>query len=131
MLTAIDTNIVIRLIVEDDPRQLKIVEALLKSHQLAIPHTVLLETEWVLRSFYRWSGARINQALTLLLDLENVSITEETCVRTALARHAAGADFADMMHLATSAYADRFVTFDASLQRHAAQSGDDRVELLA
>ena len=50
MLTAIDTNIVIRLIVEDDPQQLKIVEALLKSHQLAIPHTVLLETEWVLRS---------------------------------------------------------------------------------
>ena len=58
MLTAVDTNVVIRLIVEDDAQQLKIVEALLESNQLAIPHTVLLETEWVLRSFYRWSGAR-------------------------------------------------------------------------
>ena len=130
MLTEVDTNLVVRLIVEDDPQQLKIVEALLESNQLAIPHTVLLETEWVLRSFYRWSGARINHALTLLLDLENVSIAEETCVRTALARHAAGADFADMMHLTTSAYADRFVTFDAGLHRYAAQSGDERVELL-
>ena len=131
MLTEVYTNLVVRLIVEDDPQQLKIVEALLESNQLAIPHTVLLETEWVLRSFYRWSGARINHALTLLLDLENVSIAEETYVRTALARHAAGADFADMMHLATSAYADRFVTFDAGLQRYAELAAGVRVELLA
>ena len=47
-MIAFDTNLLVRLAVNDDQQHAEIAEHLLETHQIFIPHTVLLETEWVL-----------------------------------------------------------------------------------
>jgi predicted nucleic-acid-binding protein len=47
---AVDTDILVRYLVEDDPIQTDRAEAVLRSGAVLVPSTVLLETAWVLRS---------------------------------------------------------------------------------
>ena len=54
-MIAFDTNLLVRIAVNDDEKQAEIAEQLLETHQVFIPRTVLLETEWVLRSIYKKS----------------------------------------------------------------------------
>jgi predicted nucleic-acid-binding protein len=77
--------------------------------------SVVLETEWVLRSIYRLYPARFAGAVEALISLENVRCEDETAVRQALAWHQAGMDFADALHLASSSQATRFATFDRDM----------------
>ena len=88
-----------------------------------IPKTVLLETEWVLRSSYRLGSETASRALEKLLGLETVLVEDQQAVAKALFWHRAGFDFADAMHLASSAEADGFATFDQKLQRRAESAG--------
>jgi predicted nucleic-acid-binding protein len=50
---AIDTNVLVRFLVDDDKTQAGIAEALIRANEIFLSRTVLLETEWVLRSVYR------------------------------------------------------------------------------
>jgi len=52
-MIAFDTNLLVRLVVNDNEKQAEIAEHLLETNQVFIPYTVLLETEWVLRSIYK------------------------------------------------------------------------------
>ena len=80
---------------------------------------MLLETEWVLRSFYSWPGPVIAQALRLLLDLPGLQEIPPYAV-WAIERLEAGAQFSDMMHVATAAHcASSFATFDGDIQKKA------------
>jgi predicted nucleic-acid-binding protein len=128
MLSSVDTNILLRRITRDDPVQLEIAKAIFASDTVLIAHTVLLETAWVLRSFYKWSSARIAEAFESLLDLENVEIQEEAGVRWAIGRYASGADFADMLHVASSRPADRFITFDTKLAKQAGKTASIQID---
>jgi predicted nucleic-acid-binding protein len=111
-MVAIDTNIAVRLLVNDDPLQTRKVVALFTANEVFIPKTVVLETEWVLRSVYQLELTCINEALRALLSLERVIVEDEAEVFTALDAHAKGMDFADALHLASSERADSFATFD-------------------
>lgn len=51
-MTALDTNVVVRFLVNDDDQQAQRARALIAAGNVHIPPTVLLETEWVLRSAY-------------------------------------------------------------------------------
>jgi len=48
-MIAVDTNIVVRLLTNDDPEQAGRAAAVVKNGPVFIPKTVVLETEWVLR----------------------------------------------------------------------------------
>ena len=48
-VTAIDTNIIVRLLTGDDASQCQQARHIFESHEVFIPDTVILETEWVLR----------------------------------------------------------------------------------
>jgi predicted nucleic-acid-binding protein len=113
-VNAIDTNILVRLLTEDDP-----VQSALAMRALADPtfisHGVLMETEWVLRSRYRWSRGEINLALERLTELANVTVTDRADLRWSLERHREGADLADMLHIVASRAANGFLTFDSRL----------------
>jgi len=100
-MIAFDTNILVRLVVDDQPYQADIAVNLLKTHQVCISRTVLLETEWVLRSCYRFPKERIFEFFKLLLQTENVDMEDGLSVTRALDWYAQGADFADALHLAT------------------------------
>ena len=94
-----------------------------------IPATVLLETDWVLRSFYGWSRTQRAAGFRLLLDFPNaVDVPKDA--GWAVERMEAGADFADMMHVAVAAGASSFATFDKTLERRAGPDSPVAVETL-
>jgi predicted nucleic-acid-binding protein len=121
LLTSVDTNVVLRRIVRDDPAQLELAIAVFASGGVYITRTVLVEVEWVLRSVYKWQRARVIDALEQLIHIEGVILEDEARSHWAIDRYRAGADLADMLHLAASHVADRFATFDTGVAPRAGQ----------
>ncbi len=111
---AVDTNVLVRALVQDDPVQSEKVAAIFRSGaDLLITLTVLLETEWVLRRLYKRSFPEIADAFRALLSLPMVRVMQRDIVELALEwALEQGLDFADAMHLAQSQDAARFLTFD-------------------
>jgi predicted nucleic-acid-binding protein len=118
-MVSIDTNVAVRLLVNDDHDQTRRAVALFKNQQVYITKTVVLETEWILRGVYKIDLKRVNAALTALLSLENVQVEEASSLFLALDVHAKGVDFADALHLASSHRAESFATFDAGFRTRA------------
>lgn len=84
--------------------------------RFTIAISVFLETEWVLRSQYRWPRADIARNLLEIIDLSSIRDLPKG-IGWALERYAAGADFADMIHLISPGVVDSFATFDRRLAR--------------
>jgi predicted nucleic-acid-binding protein len=118
MLRSLDTNIIARAVLNDDPVQSPVARRLLAQPAMLLP-TVLLEAFWLLSPPQRLSRPGAIAALSSLLDLPALHVPDREAVRFALQRAAAGADFADMLHLALSAGADMFATFDKGIAAHA------------
>jgi predicted nucleic-acid-binding protein len=116
---AVDTNILVRYLVEDDIGQTDRAEAALRSGAVLLLKTVVLETEWVLRSVYKFERPAIEDGLTRLLGLPDLEIEDRSAIARALEWYGQGLDFADALHLASSGRAGSFVTFDRALQRRA------------
>jgi predicted nucleic-acid-binding protein len=129
-----DTNVIVRLLVEDDPAQAERARALFASEStffLAV--TILLETEWVLRYAYDFPAPAIARALRRLCGLPNVNVENDHIVAQALTWHEAGLDFADALHLAVAANTadgQGFVTFDKKLVKKARPLAHFPVELV-
>ena len=130
VLSAVDTNVVLRYIMLDDPVQSPLAEALMQEGEILLLPTVMLETAWVLRSFYKLTRTEIADVLHALVALENVVVRHRKQMIWAIERFAEGADFPDVVHRVCAPPAKRFVTFDKGLPEDAA-SGLVPVELLA
>jgi predicted nucleic-acid-binding protein len=120
---AIDTNIVVRFIVQDDPGQYAAAVKLISTRPVLLLKTVLLEAEWVLRKVYRNTPVQIGGALKSFVALENVHAGDREEMFQSLDAYEKGMDFADAMHLVQSARSEGFATFDASLKRSAKRIG--------
>ncbi|MFT4243211.1 MAG: type II toxin-antitoxin system VapC family toxin [Acidovorax sp.] len=119
-MLAVDTNVVIRFLVDDDPAQHRRAVALFRKHVVWLPKTVLLECEWVLRSAFGFERAEVAQALRALAALPRVRCEDLAAVTAALDAMAEGMDFADALHVASSLGADEgFASFDVRLVRRA------------
>lgn len=126
MTIAIDTNVLVRLLVRDDEVQYAaaqrlVAEAAATEEPVLIVLGVLLEAEWVLRSRYKIDKARIADAFTGLLESSDVAFEHPPTVEEALyvwAQHP-DADFADCLLTARAAHLGRrrFMTFDAGAAR--------------
>jgi predicted nucleic-acid-binding protein len=116
---AVDTNILVRYLVEDDVAQTDRAEAVLRSGPVLVVKTVVLEIEWVLRSVYEFGRPVIANGITRLLGLPGVEIEDRPAVARALVWYGQGLDFADALHLASAVPADAFATFDRALRRKA------------
>ena len=101
-MIAIDTNILIRLLTRDDPKQYSVSRRLFEKEEIFIPDTVILETEWVLRFAYDYSSTEICASLKKLFGLPNVTLTNDLIVSQAITWYESGLDFADAFHLALS-----------------------------
>ena len=128
-MLAVDTNVVIRLVTRDHPEQAARAAAVFRANAVFVPKSVLLETEWVLRHVYKLGADAILRALRGLLGLPNVLAEDPAAVITALNLLESGYEFADALHVATSAGADRFVTFDARLIKRARKTSPVAVSL--
>jgi predicted nucleic-acid-binding protein len=116
---ALDTNVVVRLLVDDDPDQTRRARKLIETHTALVLPTVLLETEWVLRGAYGIGRSAIAGSIRKLVGLRNVELGNAAAVAQALEWFQAGLDFADALHLALAGEAQGFATFDARLAKRA------------
>jgi predicted nucleic-acid-binding protein len=116
---ALDTNVVVRLLVNDDPVQTHRARKLLEAHTALVLPTVLLETEWVLRGAYGIDRPAVAGSMRKLLGLPNIAPGNADAIAQALDWFEAGLDFADALHLALATEAERFVTFDTRLAKRA------------
>ena len=95
MKVAVDTNVLIRAVVRDDPRQARAAAKLLSDADLiAVALPCLCEFAWVLRRVYEFQSADIASAIRALLATENVEMNRPA-VEAGLAMLEAGGDFAD------------------------------------
>ncbi|MBZ5724207.1 MAG: type II toxin-antitoxin system VapC family toxin [Acidobacteriia bacterium] len=122
-MIAVDTNVLVRLLTGDEPRQGAAARSLFASGPIWIAKTVLLETGWVLRSRYGFEERAIRDAFTKLLGLKNVQAEDESAVAAALALTTHGIEFADAMHLSSRPPGARFVSFDKSFVQRARRAG--------
>ncbi len=111
-MIALDTNVLARLLLADDPAQFAQAKALLaEPRQYTAPITVLLELVWVLEVNDIQPKA-IAAGLHQLLGLPNFHVESLSGVQQALNHYAQGMDFADALHLVTSPQVSRIATFD-------------------
>ncbi|HEX2592108.1 MAG TPA: type II toxin-antitoxin system VapC family toxin [Rhizomicrobium sp.] len=122
-MLAVDTNIVVRYLVSDHPDQFAKATAVIEQNDVYISRTVMLETEWVLRSLYGYDRARLVEALLSVAGLPRVLVEDSVGTLNALNRLKRGFDFADAMHLAGAQNCDAFITFDAGLAKIATRTG--------
>jgi predicted nucleic-acid-binding protein len=126
---AVDTNLVVRLVTNDDKAQATRAKALFAANDIFLPKTVLLETEWVLRFTYELDRPAILRGLRGVLGMGNVTGEDGANVARALDWYESGLDLADALHLSASSEAKRFATFDAKLVKRA--KGLASVEVVA
>ncbi len=69
-MISLDTNVVVRVLVDDDHAQATRAMKRLRSDNAWVSRTVLLETEWVLRHAYRLDAAKIRKASFVTFDRE-------------------------------------------------------------
>src|SRR5271157_4603930 len=122
-MTAVDTNVLVRLLTGDNPGQEAAARRLFAAGPIWIAKTVLLETGWVLRSLYGFEESAIRSAFTKLLGLHNVLVEDESSLAAALALTASGIELADAMHLSSRPPGARFVSFDKAFVQRARRAG--------
>jgi predicted nucleic-acid-binding protein len=119
---ALDTNVLVRLLVRDDEAQFEaakdlVDQATAADEPILVVLCALMETEWVLRSRYKLDKTSIATAFGQLLESRGLVFEHEPTVEEALyvwSQHPS-ADFADCLLMARAAQLgrSRFVTFDA------------------
>lgn len=128
MSIAIDTNILVRILVQDPtaPDQCAaarrlVNEATAAAEPLLVSLCALLETEWVLRSRYRVSRESMVAAFIAMLETPGIEFEHDATVEEALylLDQFPSADFADCLLAARATHLgrSRFVTFDAAAAR--------------
>ncbi len=121
-MLAVDTNIVVRFLTRDHAEQSAKARTLVDDNDTFVSRTVLLETEWVLRSVYGFDRNQVFEALTSFAGLPRVTVEDASGSFDALNHMKRGYDFADALHLASAAVCSAFVTFDQTLVKMAARA---------
>jgi predicted nucleic-acid-binding protein len=82
-MRAVDTNVLVRLLTRDDPKQLAAAEAFVKPGAW-VSHLVLMEAVWVLDSVYDVKPAQIVAGVKMLLDHQELTIQDADTIAAAL-----------------------------------------------
>lgn len=125
-MRAIDTNVVVRYLTDDEPSQSARARAAIDAGDIFVSTTVLLESEWVLRSAYGFSSQQVAAGLRGLAGLPTVTVKSPALLAAALKRAESGVDFADALHLGSAARCEALLTFD---RRFIEAAGDGPVRV--
>lgn len=123
-MTGLDTNILIRFIVKDDPEQARVAGEHLRAIRSArgkafINSVVLCEIAWVLSSNYRYPRELVAQAIERILGIRHFEVENRTLVEKALNDFRQGtADFADCLigRLNTATGCTKTISFDQGIR---------------
>ncbi len=123
-MISLDTNALVRMLIEDDRRQAKMIEETIalaeeKSIQILILSEVLLETVWVLESVYQCIREEISQFLEALIFTPIFTFVDPQVIRRATHEYKKGGDFADLLivNQAKEHQAKKLISFDKKLQK--------------
>ena len=118
-MIALDTNVLVRFLVDDEPRQArtarKFLERLSGEQPGFVCREVVVELVWVLERTYGFSRERIAEVLDALIATEELQIeASDDVARAALQYGRGGAGFSDLMIAAAAqrAGAQTLYTFD-------------------
>lgn len=125
-MIALDTNVLVRFLVEDDPAQSAAAAALIDhavdvGDEIFVSDIVLCETVWVLSGSYRVARPTIVDALRELLRARHLTFTAPDQLSRALDAFARNrGDFADYLirEHARAAGCETVATFDRALLHH-------------
>jgi predicted nucleic-acid-binding protein len=126
-MIALDTNVLVRFLLEDDEAQFRAATAIIaragrSSEQLFVSEVVLCEVCWVLSARYELSKPEIIPLITKLLHARQLTFRASEVLARALEAYAAGkGDFADYVirEDAAAAGCDSVATFDKALLKEA------------
>lgn len=110
-MPALDTNVLVRYVVQDDGTQLaaarRLIErCLVEGTSIFVPVTVVLELEWVLRASFGYAKDDVLLVLSNLFSAAELTFESERALEVALQLHREGsANFADCLHVALAAQA--------------------------
>lgn len=118
-MLAIDTNVIVRIVTNDHATQSPRARHFIDTNDVFVSTTVLLETEWVLRSVYAYPVGRIVTALRAFAGLPHVTLEDPALAATALEWTENGMDFADALHLSKASRCEAMMSFDQRLAKAA------------
>ena len=117
-MRAVDTDVLVRLITRDDPRQLAEANSFVEQGAW-VSILALAEATWVLDTVYQLTAANLAMAIDMLLDHKNLTIQDPEAVAAALDlfRQRPSLGFSDclMLELARKAGHLPLATFDRNL----------------
>ena len=123
-MIALDTNALVRLLIEDDEKQAldgeKLIESVeKKGQQIIILTEVLIETVWVLESVYECTREDIYRFLDTLTYTSVFTFSEPQIITNAIRHFKKGGDFADLIIVmqALNHQAKKLLSFDKKLQK--------------
>jgi predicted nucleic-acid-binding protein len=119
-MIGIDTNVLLRLIVADDPRQASLASKFIRSRCTSedpgfVSNIVLAELTWTLARAYSCSRVQIAGAIEQILETMQLQVESSADVAAALQDYRTGqSDFADCLigHVHRTAQCSHTVTFD-------------------
>ena len=122
-MIGLDTNVLVRYLTLDDPRQAKIATEVIEGattagEPLFVSTVVMCEVVWVLERGYRFDRAHVEHAIDALLRTAQLHFREKDLLLAALADYRGGSgDFADYVigRDAAAEVCSRTVTFDRAL----------------
>jgi predicted nucleic-acid-binding protein len=122
----LDTNVLVRYIMQDDPKQApkatQLIESLHADNPGYITLVSVVELYWVLTSSYELTGPQFAQALEAILRTKQFMVERADQVMRALRVFGQGkADFPDCLieRTASSAGCEKIMTFDVGASKHA------------
>jgi len=119
-MRAVDTNLLVRLIVRDDPAQVEKAEAFIASGAW-VSQLVLVEMVWVLESVYGLNRAQISTVVGMLVEHDRLTLEGEDAVRGALAafERSRSTGYSDCLIVETARKAGHLPvgTFDKAMSR--------------
>lgn len=111
-MIVLDTNLLLRYLLNDDAAQAKRAQRLLENSPLVtVTPTIVLELVWVLECS-DCTRAEIVGALRHVLGLPNMRLPNEAALYRTVQWFEQGLDFADALHLALSPATATLMTFD-------------------
>lgn len=126
-MRAVDTNLVVRLVVRDNPEQVRAAEAFIAKGAW-VSHLVLAETLWVLDAVYERSAEQLSTTVEMLLSHKELTLQDADVVAAALdlfrARPTIGFSDCLVLEIARKAGHLPLGTLDKTLAKH---SGAEQV----
>jgi predicted nucleic-acid-binding protein len=135
----LDTNVVVRYLVQDEPEQSAVASELIDQLTETSPGylsvVTVVEIHWVLRRAYQVEASRCAELIGALLDARELRVDQDEIVRVAVTAAGGGVDFADAMitELGRVNGCPYTVTFDRRAARNRGMrllgSGQERPEV--